>query len=249
MSPQFTLAQISDCHLFADKTKDGYAGINPYQSLQQVLFELSKQHLDTVLVTGDISGDYSEQSYDHFTRLWQESGITAPLVGLPGNHDNIEVWKHYFGHKNAYLCIPLHFGNWHLHLLPSDFKGGKGLLQRDATEQLFANIKASYAGHHIVALHHPLTFSGEWMDKHHLLNPQLFTRHMPAANLRCILHGHVHTERQVIVQKTPVLACPSTCWQWGNSADFSLSEQAPGFRTIKLNQDGQFSTATHYLRH
>ena len=112
MSPQFTLAQISDCHLFADKTKDGYAGINPYQSLQQVIFELSKQHLDTVLVTGDISGDYSEQSYDHFTRLWQESGITAPLVGLPGNHDNIEVWKHYFGHKNAYLCIPLHFGNW-----------------------------------------------------------------------------------------------------------------------------------------
>lgn len=247
MSSQYTLAQITDCHLFADPSKAGYSGINPYQSLEKVLLEVRKQRPDCVLVTGDVSGDYSEQSYAHFIQLWQQSGITAPLFSVAGNHDNIGAWQDCFGCKHEYLSAALGFGHWHLHMLPSEFEGAKGRLKRDATQHMCDNIESNRDAHHIVAMHHPLTLSDVWMDKHRLVNPEVFTGYLPMANLRAVIHGHVHTERKVMLHKTPIYACPSTCWQWGNSVEFSVSEQMPGFRTLKLNEDGHFSTMTHYV--
>ena len=62
------LLQLSDCHLFADHAQTGY-GVNPYQSLSRVLECAAGESPDYVIITGDVSGDNSEESYRHFLSL------------------------------------------------------------------------------------------------------------------------------------------------------------------------------------
>ncbi|MFT4746161.1 MAG: Icc protein, partial [Congregibacter sp.] len=82
------IIQISDCHLFSDTQKTGYNSINPYQSLQHILAEVKFHQPDVLLVTGDISGDGSGQSYQHFSKLLCETKIKCRIGIIPGNHDN-----------------------------------------------------------------------------------------------------------------------------------------------------------------
>ena len=81
-----TLIQLSDCHLLKGKDKTGYAGIAPYDSLARVLSDIQNyivqevasepqqraKHQVVVLVTGDISGDNSPESYQHFIALMEQ---------------------------------------------------------------------------------------------------------------------------------------------------------------------------------
>lgn len=247
MRTHYTLAQITDCHLFADPNKDGYANINPYQTLQNVLAELGQYQPDCVLVTGDVSGDRSTESYHHFTALWKMSGIKAPLVGVAGNHDDISAWQLCFESQNDYQYLQLPIGQWRLHLLPSEFDGAKGRLKLPEMQKMFKVLEAEPAGQHIVALHHPLTNANAWMDKHNLTNAGHFIEQLPRANLRAVLHGHVHTERTTLLQGTQVFSCPSTCWQWANTKTFGVTEQSPGFRIVKLSNDDELVSTTHYL--
>ena len=88
------IIQITDCHLFSEVQKIGYNNINPYQSLQHILSEVTLRRPNVLLVTGDISGDGSGQSYQHFSRLLDETGINCQIGIIPGNHDNQAQMKH-----------------------------------------------------------------------------------------------------------------------------------------------------------
>ena len=247
MTSSLTIIQITDCHLFADPYKSGYAGINPYDSLQRVLKSVSQLNPDLVIVTGDVSGDHSHISYQHFKQLWKDFGITAQLLSVAGNHDEITAWQDCFQTAHQYQQHSLLSGKWHLHLLPSDFKGAKGLLNTEAMRRFNTFVANNQQAEHIAVLHHPLTDSGVWMDKHHLLNANDFKQCLAKNRVTAVLHGHVHTDRHVMVENTPVYACPSTCWQWANTAEFGVTQQPPGFRIISLDSEGHYKTKVYYL--
>lgn len=247
MGSHFVLAQITDCHLFADREKVGYGNVNPYESLHRVLAALTSYQPDCVLVTGDVSGDNSVQSYKHFNDLWNHSGLKALRIGIAGNHDNIPAWQQCFDSQNDYERFQLPIGKWRLHLLPSEFDRAQGRLKVHEMQKMFMAIDADPSAQHIVALHHPLTDSNVWMDKHNLTNASLFIEQLPKFNLSAVLHGHVHTERTVLLKETQILACPSTCWQWANSETFGVTQEPPGFRIVMLSSDGKLHSTTHYL--
>ncbi|MCP4949366.1 MAG: hypothetical protein GY923_17890, partial [Aestuariibacter sp.] len=83
-----TLIQISDCHLLESPARSGYGDINPLQSLEAVLKTVASLDVDGVLVTGDISGDDSEQSYQHFIQAINQHLPDIPVKVIAGNHDN-----------------------------------------------------------------------------------------------------------------------------------------------------------------
>ena len=83
-----TLIQISDCHLLESPARSGYGDINPLQSLEAVLKTVVSLDVDGVLVTGDISGDDSEQSYQHFIQAINQHLPDIPVKVIAGNHDN-----------------------------------------------------------------------------------------------------------------------------------------------------------------
>ena len=66
--------------------------------------------------TGDISGDGSGHSYQHFSHLVQAAQIDCRIGIIPGNHDNqkqlaANVVEEYLWLHNPILVLP---NQWHL---------------------------------------------------------------------------------------------------------------------------------------
>ena len=115
------IAQISDCHLFADASQTSYGHIAPYLSLTKVLQNIALRPIDLLLVTGDLSADGSAASYKHFQKLLIENGINSQFVILPGNHDDLNILQQQFARDNLWLHYPpetpLTLKRWQIHLL------------------------------------------------------------------------------------------------------------------------------------
>ncbi|WP_164078375.1 metallophosphoesterase family protein [Alteromonas facilis] len=236
------IIQISDCHLFSNPATTGPEGINPFQTLAAVLKKIQQLKPDMVLLTGDISGDDSEESYQHFMQLWQQYCSGMSLVSIPGNHDVISFWETHFSAQHRVQHVHIQDSPWYLHCLPSNFVGTRALISEDNVARVCDFISAHSNQYHMVVLHHPVQEEGVWMDKHSLINPDVLTPLYSLSALKIVLHGHVHTPRTVNREHVKVLACPSTCWQWGNTPEFSVAKEAPALRVIHLSDDGGWET-------
>lgn len=237
------LAQLSDCHLLADKQASLYQ-VNPYQSLVKVLQLVALQQPDAVLITGDISGDDTPASYSHLIQAMAEYLPGVPWKVIAGNHDNNSCFSDYLGEAELRANAPWALQNWLVHGLDTRFKGAKGQIREAELRAIENNIHASPKSmNHILVLHHHLVPTQSWMDKHALENGELLLNwldKMPEVLL--VLHGHIHAERSSRFTHATVLSTPSTCWQWQMSPEFAVEQQPPGYREFHLCQYGEWSS-------
>ncbi|WP_339719317.1 metallophosphoesterase [uncultured Paraglaciecola sp.] len=245
------IIQISDCHLLADTKKFGYQEINPFHSLQKILASVKQHKPDVLLVTGDISGDATRQSYQHFSGLLQDAKIDCRIAIIPGNHDNQEhlatnVHQEYLWLQHPQLVLPNH---WHIHLLDTQSHATLGQLSQDKLHSLTDYVNQHSNEYHLLAAHHHPISCGGWMDKHQWLNRQEFNA-VVAKNqaIKGVVYGHIHTAIEQQVNQCVYLACPSTCWQFATQASFATSDLKPGYRVINLLENGQISTSIHRLK-
>ena len=265
-----TLIQLSDCHLLKDKNKTGYAGIAPYKSLARVLSSVREYVVDSadiknhaaqraasepeqrakhqviVLVTGDISGDNSPESYEHFIALMEQYIEPANIEWfvLAGNHDNNPYFEKYLSSRYLKSNDPISFPNWQIHGLDTRAITNKqtaaGEVKESDIQALEQALIRSPQANHLVALHHHILPSNSWMDKHSLANGQqiaaLIDEH---PQVKAVIHGHVHSplRQQIGVNKTRSYASPSTCWQWEMRPEFGASNEAPGYQVMSLMDD------------
>lgn len=233
------IIQITDCHLYADTHHVGYNNINPYQSLASVLQQVAKQNPELVIVSGDLSGDTSVESYRHFKHLWSLSDITAQLMLLPGNHDDRDIIQSEFQPHQLWLNSPLNMRKWHIHGLDTKDAGNRGTLTQ-AQQLTFQQQLASHPDyHHLVAVHHHPIACGGWMDSHEWTNRAEFVEIVSRyPQVRAVIYGHIHHENEQQLNHCQFLSCPSTCWQWAMQDDFAWSNTEPGFRLLELADDG-----------
>ena len=244
------IAQISDCHLYADRTKCGYGHINPYQSLARVLNELAGQPLDLLLVTGDVSADGSAQSYQHFSQLINDSALTCDFIILPGNHDEPGNLRQEFAERNLWFSYdahsPLLLANWHIHLLDTKTAGSGGALSDAALDELEQTLARSTEYFHLLGAHHHPLPCHAWMDQHGWHNAErLLALVERYPRVKGMIYGHIHHGSEQQRGQCNFMSCPSTCWQWAMQPQFGLSEQAPGYRLLELTPQGQLSTHIH----
>lgn len=235
-----TIVQISDCHLFADTGRAGYAGINPFASLRAVLSRAATEQADLVVATGDISGDDSIDSYRHFLALIQQFLPHTPVYLIPGNHDKPAFMKEIFAGQVLTASEPLRLGNWLIHGLNSHFQGTLGKVSAEQLQQVQGHIENSGDCYHLLAVHHhPVPVDG-WMDKHTFVNRQDLTRLVSLnPTIKAVIYGHVHLHQEHQREHCRYMSVPSSCWQWKNSADFAISDQLPGYRRIHLADNGE----------
>ena len=271
-----TLIQLSDCHLLKDKNKTGYAGIAPYKSLARVLSSIQEYVVDSadiknyvaqkaaseseqrakhqviVLVTGDISGDNSSESYEHFIALMEQYIEPANIEWfvLAGNHDNNPYFEKYLGSRHLKSNDPISFPNWQIHGLDTRAITNKqtaaGEVKESDIQALEQALIRSPQANHLVALHHHILPSNSWMDKHSLVDAQrLVSLTDEYPQLKAFLHGHVHSplRQQIGKHNTPSYGSPSTCWQWEMRPDFGVSNEAPGYQVMNLMGDGTVNVA------
>ncbi len=204
-----------------------------------------------LLVTGDISGDGSGQSYQHFSKLLYETGINCRIGIIPGNHDNQAQMKSHI--DSDYLWINKHRlilpNRWHIHLLDTQYQYAMGQISESNLASLTEYLSLHCNDYHLLAAHHhPIPCDG-WMDKHEWTNRQEFNA-VVAANpsIKGVVYGHIHMAIEQQKDQCLYMACPSTCWQFATESSFATSDLLPGYRVLKLLDNGQIVTSIHRLK-
>jgi Icc protein len=238
------LVQLSDSHLFAEADTT-LLGMNTRDSLQQVIELVLKQQpqIDLMIATGDLSQDGTLESYQLFRDLTRQ--IDAPARWIPGNHDEPRIMAEAAVHS-ALLKPVVDIGNWRVTLLDSAVPGSvPGYLQDEQLQLLVRSLSEAPQRHHLVCFHHhPVSIGCAWMEPIGLRNPEaLFAVLDRFPQVRAVLWGHVHQEIDQERNGVRLIASPSTCIQFEpGSDDFKVSEQAPGYRWLRLLPDGQLET-------
>ncbi len=241
------ILQITDFHLFADKTKM-FLGINPYDSLQTIVKSIKNQinnHApDLIVFTGDVTQDSSQASYECFASL--VSDLPGKKVWLPGNHDTPNLGNHILARHNISNDKIMYFDRWHLILLNSHWAGHvAGKLSEKELDFLEVSLNDSNKKDVIIFLHHHPVKSGcIWLDDSMLANSAVFlelvNRH---SNIKAIIFGHIHAEYYFAHRNIEFFGTPATCFQFQIKKNkFQLDAAMPGFRWLDLYDDGSYKT-------
>lgn len=237
------IVQISDCHLFADLTQCGYGEVSPYQSLMAVLKKINMYDTDLMLITGDISNDYSRQSYLHLKHLLSEHCPEIPYLILPGNHDDNAIITQLFIENCFAEQAHSAGGNWNIYGLNSQHQGANGMVSEAQLERMEDSINRSDIDNWLIAVHHhPIPCNG-WMDKHEWINRQCFVDKVSQlGKIKLVIYGHIHQVCETTLGACDFLSCPSTCWQWKKQESFGMTSESAGFRLIQLMPEGSYKS-------
>jgi Icc protein len=241
------IAQISDCHVAADSDAP-YRDQNADENLARIVQAVRQWRPRLVMVTGDVSEDGSRESYQRTSSLLSQIG--APVMALPGNHDEAALMSRYFPAGPWDGPYEKEIGNWQLVLLDSTVSGQvSGAFGPRMLQQLQQTLSRSDRPYRLLALHHqPVPVGASWIDRYRLESPQQFLRVAEqTADTRCIVWGHVHHDFRLERKGCLLLGAPSSV---ANSLPgterFSLDPSGPSCRWLELSPDGRVDTGILY---
>ena len=245
-SADLVIIQITDLHIFTNE-EDDFAGTNSHQSLRAVLtlIEQDFPDYDLMLATGDLVQDPEESAYKNLLEMLDQ--VDQPVYCLPGNHDDPEIIKKMFRkNKNIHFDRQVQTGDWSILFLNS-YKPSthSGYLNKEELTALQEGLEKSKDSNVLICLHHhPVSIDSEWMDGMMLENPDdLFEVLDQYDHVKGIVWGHIHQEFSQIRKDVLLLGTPSTCAQFLPEAkQFGTDAQQPGYRWLKLKEDGSIET-------
>jgi 3',5'-cyclic-AMP phosphodiesterase len=238
------LVQLTDSHLFSE-SGGKLLGMDTADSLERVVDLVLEEHpqVDLMLATGDLSQDGTLASYQRFRQLSER--VDAPARWCPGNHDELASMQE--AARDTEMMLPvLDIGAWRVILLNTLVPGAVfGMLADEQLALLEQALQAAPERHHLVCLHHhPVTIGSRWMDNIGLHNRDaLFDVLDRFTCVRAVLWGHIHQEFDSMRAGVRLLATPSTGVQFApGSEDFLVDTLAPGYRWLRLHDDGKLET-------
>ena len=235
-----TILQISDTHIVARREVvsgrlDTKTPLNDLvQRIQERRDEIGP--IDALLVSGDLSDDGSEQSYQHLRDIL--APLMLPTYVIPGNHDLREPLREAFL-SDGYLpkTGPLNWvrriGDIHLIGLDTLIEGHRsGTLDQATLAFLKTTLGSIASGPVLLALHHPPFKTGiHFMDEIGLgAVPELSDILSKYPKELRIICGHIHTMMTVTVAGHIAISAPSP------SSEFAYDTRvdAPvGFRELE----------------
>lgn len=243
--------QISDCHLFADKSKS-LLGVNTYDSFCAVIDEIKAQNFnyDFIAFTGDISQDYSVKSYEHFAEIIKV--LNKPVFFLPGNHDDGPLMYRIFENLGVNIAKNVITPKWQFIFLNSEvYAVPHGWIERRQLDYAAFCGRRSPDQHVAILVHHmPHLVQSAWLDTQTMHNLDEFNTYIHRIpNVRAVITGHIHQEFDVTERGIRYIATPSTSIQFTpKSNDFALDSVGPGWRYLSFNPDGSIDTKVYRLK-
>ena len=246
-----TVLQITDSHL--RKEPEGtLLGMNTRNSLDAILDLISenKEQPDLVLATGDIAQDASPEAYHCFEQ--KMLAFNCPIIWLAGNHDDRDVIRSSVSNKSTLLKTVIE-KQWKLIFLDSTVKGKVyGELPAEELVYLRQELEKDQEKHVMICFHHhPVKIDCQWLDTIGLRNAnELFELIDQFDHIKLVLWGHIHQEFDQVREGIRLLASPSTCVQFKPKTDkFAVDELAPGYRWLRLHEDGAIETRVERANH
>jgi Icc protein len=246
----YEILQLTDTHLFADPDGEHH-GVHTRNSLRRVLAAALDKYPapDAILMTGDLSQDYSRGAYLAIRELLAQ--VPAPVYFLPGNHDDPALMAEILGTGNFHYCEPLRLGNWLLPMLDTwDGDRAGGLVGAEALAALDRQLESSTLPHALVCLHHqPVPVHCKWLDSVGLDDGdrlmEVIGRH---PRVRGVVWGHIHQQFEDTVGEVQLMGSPSTCFQFLPRQDtFDVDTLPPGYRRICLHDDGRIESSVLWV--
>ncbi len=247
---RISVLQLTDAHLFADEAGT-LLGVRTASSFKAVLSSILNQEIsfDFVVVTGDISQDYSVNSYKRFAHM--VSVLEVPVFFVPGNHDDGPLMYRIFGDFGVHTERSLVCGNWHFIFLNSEvYSVPHGWVERSELNFLKQQYEAYPDLNTVVLVHHlPRLVHSRWLDTQTMHNQDEFNNFISNfPNIKLVLCGHVHQEVDEMFNNIRYISTPSTSIQFEPySHDFALDMQGPGWRYLQFDPNGQISTQVYRL--
>ena len=249
----FRLVQITDSHLFADRSTI-FDGLNTYETLKDAvnLAVGQQDHIDCVLCTGDLTQDSSIEAYHHFIDAM--SVMDAPQLWIPGNHDIRSQMQQVLEQNSIQLSRSVVLGNWRIIMLNSSVEGQvHGMLDQKELADLDLELADSERNnsHVLICVHHNcLPVKAAWLQQHSLKNSdELFAITDKYSHVKGILYGHIHQEFEAIRNDVKIMATPSTCIQFHPTNDeFKIDNANPGYRWLALEPDGEIKTEVERVK-
>lgn len=233
--------QFSDMHLLADDHAK-FLGLNVDQTFKAVVKHAQEHDAfklpDLVLLTGDLSQDYSLASYERIADTFQD--FSCPVVALLGNHDDERVFKRVLSGTNVAIDDQdLVVGEWRILLLNSRWSGQvAGRLSEQELLFLETALSQQRTKSTLIFLHHHVLPVGlSWIDSVILTNATEFLAIIDRCQqIKAVFSGHVHQESNLIRNNVSFLTTPSTSWQFAqNASGFRLDTAMPGYRWIDVD--------------
>lgn len=247
---ELSILQLTDAHLFAEEN-GVLLGVRTAESFKAVLESILNQGMpfDAVIMTGDISQDYSAESYQRFAHLISVLG--APVYFVPGNHDDGPLMYRLFSRLGVNTQRHLVCGNWQFVFLNSEvYAVPHGWVQKEELAFLKECCDRNPHLHTVVCVHHlPHLVGSRWLDTQTMHNQDEFNAFVSRLpNVRLVLTGHVHQEYDRTFGAIRYIASPSTSIQFEPlSHNFALDLQGPGWRYLTLRMDGSVQTEVFRL--
>lgn len=221
----YRILQITDCHLLAEPS-GVYNGCQPAIHLQQIVFSLTGNPPDAVILTGDLTQDHSRASYQLLADLFVN--ISCPVLLLPGNHDDLAELLWLTQTSNLQLADTLVLAKWQLFLLNSKGTSPAGSFDHGkqvALQQQFS--QSSQPFFWLFMHHHPLPLHC-FIDQHGLTEQAdfwalLFTE----PRVKGVAHGHAHLAYHRYYRGVAVVGCPASSVQFLKTADWQTVNAGP----------------------
>lgn len=237
------ILQLSDMHLLENSAAK-FLGLNINQTFKAVVqFAHKEMQLEPpalVLLTGDLSQDYSVSSYEMVAKACRV--FACPVRAILGNHDNPAVFKRVLSKSKIDIITKDFFlGGWRILLLNS-YWAGQVAGRLDDQELSFLETKLTEHTDQpaLIFLHHQIPAVGcRWVDSLGLSNQQEFLaiidRHQ---QVKGVISGHVHQENSNTRNNVVFLTTPATSWQFApRTSQFKLDDAMPGYRWIEVDDN------------
>jgi Icc protein len=249
-APVLRVLHLTDTHILAEPGRLLY-GVDSYRRTRDLL-EYLRRNLeapDLILHSGDCADTPSPAAYARLKELLSGFGKT-PCLMLPGNHDDPALLKAAFPKAVVPHVVR---GHWLFVLLDSTRPDSPaGRLGEDELARLEATL-ARYPDHPaLVALHHPpLPVGSPWMDAMILAEDGsacLSAILRRSRNVRLVLCGHAHQEREWMRNRVRFYLTPSTVVQFRPGCEeFALDDRPPACRWLELYPGGSFASRVFWL--
>lgn len=244
------ILQITDTHLFSDE-HGTLLGLNTAECFKAVLQTIAQQSInfDAIFVTGDISQDYSIESYKRFASLISQ--LHSNVFFCPGNHDDGPLMYRVLGNFGINTHKRLIIGSWQFVFLNSEvYAVAHGWVEKSELEFLSKCVNEAPHLKTVVCVHHlPLYVNSQWLDTQTMHNQDEFNYWISRLQtVRLVLSGHVHQIFDKTIGNIRYIASPSTSIQFEPfSHNFSLDNQGPGWRYLSFCNDGTIDTQVYRL--
>lgn len=247
---QLSVLQLTDPHLFAEESGT-LLGVHTAQSFKAVLESILNQnlHFDCVIVSGDISQDYSVSSYQRFAHA--VSVLERPVFFVPGNHDDGPLMYRILSDYGVNTQRCLIADKWQFVFLNSEvYSVPHGWVERHELNYLRDRIEERPDLNTVVVVHHlPRHVNSRWLDTQTMHNQDEFNSFIcNFPQVKLVLSGHVHQEYDQIFNNIRYIASPSTSIQFEPySHDFALDLKGPGWRYLQFDRSGNINTQVFRL--